>query len=542
MIDGNLYKDMMASASNNLNNQKENINSLNIFPVPDGDTGTNMGMTMAAAKKEIPVLGGDLGDVAAKLSMALLRGGRGNSGVILSLFFRGFSKGLSGLSEACSADIAKAFRCGVESAYKAVKIPTEGTILTVMRLTADKMDEVVSSGDESLETLFSEAVEAASDALRQTPELLPVLKQANVVDAGGKGFLTILEGMNSVVSGNGIIESAEIESLSAGTADAADFGEFDTEDIKFSYCTECIVDKNSSCSPSAVEAVQSFINGIGNSVVFVDDDDFFKFHVHTNDPGKVLTECLKYGSLSMVKIENMKNQHTAMSVVSEETASVAPEKKYGFVVVSAGDGIDSVFKDLGVDRIVKGGQTMNPSTEDILKAINMTPAETVFVLPNNKNIYMAAKQTRDLVSDKHVVVLKSVSVPQGISAILSFNEDVGLDENITAMKDAMSLVTSASMTFAARNSTFDGNEIKENQLLGMVEGKVKYVSDTKADCMRNIAEDLKGKTMISLFYGEDESEDEAEKMADILREALPDSEVDVIPGLQPVYYYIISAE
>lgn len=540
MIDGNLYKDMVVSAANNLNNQKEKINSLNIFPVPDGDTGTNMGMTMASAKKEISSMGGNLGEIAAKVSMALLRGGRGNSGVILSLFFRGFSKALSGIKEAGCPEIAKAFRVGVESAYKAVKIPTEGTILTVMRLTADRMEEIIASGDDDLEFLFAEAVKAAEEALKQTPELLPVLKQANVVDAGGKGFLTILEGMNSVICGNGIVPSAENEN-NKETAESADFGAFDTEDIQFSYCTECIVDKNSSCTPSAVDAVQSFINGIGNSVVFVDDEDFFKFHVHTNDPGKVITECLKYGSLSMVKIENMKNQHSAMSI-SEEPKAAVPEKKYGFVVVSAGDGIDSVFKDLGVDKIVKGGQTMNPSTDDILKAINLTPAEVVFVLPNNKNIYMAAKQTKELVSDKKVVVLKTVSVPQGISAILAFNEEADVDTNKASMKKAMSLVISASMTFAARNSTFDGNEIKAGQLLGMVEGKVRYVTDTKEDCMKNIAEDLKGKTMISLFYGEDESEEEAEKMADILRAELPDSEVDIIPGLQPVYYYIISAE
>lgn len=531
---------MVVSASNNLNNQKEKINSLNIFPVPDGDTGTNMGMTMLSAKKEVPALAGNLGEIAAKTSMAFLRGGRGNSGVILSLFFRGFSKALAGLSEAGCKEITSAFRAGVESAYKAVKIPTEGTILTVMRLTADRMEELVFAGEDSLETLFSEAVTAADAALKTTPDLLPVLKQANVVDAGGKGFLAILEGMESVVSGKGIVPADESENAGM-TNESADFSSFDTEDIKFSYCTECIVDKNSSCTPSATETVQSFINGIGNSVVFVDDDDFFKFHVHTNDPGKVLTECLKYGSLSMVKIENMKNQHSAMTI-AEEPAHAAPEKKYGFVVVSAGDGIDAVFTDLGVDKIVKGGQTMNPSTEDILKAINLTPAETVFVLPNNKNIYMAAKQTKELVSDKRVIVLKTVSVPQGISAILAFNEEVSPEENKSAMKDAMAAVKTASMTFAARNSTFDGNEIREGQILGMVEGKVKYVTDTKEDCMKNIASDISDKTMISLFYGEDVNEEDAEKMADILRAALPDSEVDIIPGLQPVYYYIISAE
>ena len=540
MINGNLYKDMIVSASNNLNNQKEKINSLNIFPVPDGDTGTNMGMTMLSAKKEIPSMTGPLGETAAKISMALLRGGRGNSGVILSLFFRGFAKALAGLSDAGCVEIANAFREGVNSAYKAVKIPTEGTILTVMRLTADRMDSLVSEGEKELKVLFSEAVKAAEEALLITPDLLPVLKQANVVDAGGKGFVVILEGMRSVVEGDGIIPSEEGESRGE-TKDSADFSSFETEDIKFGYCTECIVDKGPSCTPSAIDAVQSFINGIGNSVVFVDDDSFFKFHVHTNDPGKVLTECLKYGSLSMVKIENMKNQHSAMSI-AEEPKSAAPEKKYGFVAVSAGDGIDSVFADLGVDKIVKGGQTMNPSTDDILKAVNLTPAEVVFVLTNNKNIYMAAKQTKDLVSDKQVVVLKSVSVPQGISAILAFNADVGVDQNKAAMREAMAAVKTASMTFAARNSTFDGNSIKEGQILGMLDGKVKYVTDTRESCMRSLASDISDKTMITLFYGEDVSEEEAGKMANILREAIPESEVDIISGGQPVYYYIISAE
>lgn len=540
MINGNVYKDMIVSAANNLNNQKEKINSLNVFPVPDGDTGTNMGMTMTSAKKEVPNIVGDLGEVAAKTSMALVRGGRGNSGVILSLFFRGFSKGFANLREAGCKEVVSAFRMGVDSAYKAVKIPTEGTILTVMRLTADRMEEVLADGETDLKNLFAEAVAAANVALQTTPDLLPVLKQANVVDAGGKGFLTILEGMASVICDGVVVEASEKDS--AATAEAADFGSFDSDDITFSYCTECIVDKNQNCTPSATDAVQSFINGIGSSVVFVDDDDFFKFHVHTNDPGKVITECLKYGSLSMVKIENMRNQHSAMSITNEENAVVAPTKKYGFVAISAGEGIDAVFKDLGVDKIVSGGQTMNPSTDDILKAINQTPAENVFVLPNNKNIYMAAKQTKELVTDRKVIVLKTVSVPQGISALLAFDETAEPDMNKIAMKEAMAAVTTASMTFAARNSTFDGNEIREGQLLGMVEGKVRYVTDTKADCMKSIASDLKGKTMVSLFYGEDESEEEAEKMADILREVLPDSEVDVIPGLQPVYYYIISAE
>ena len=541
MINGNIYKDMIVSAANNLNNKKEKINSLNVFPVPDGDTGTNMGMTMTSAKKEMPNISGDLGEVAAKTAMALVRGGRGNSGVILSLFFRGFSKGFANLREAGCKELTSAFRMGVDSAYKAVKIPTEGTILTVMRLTADRMEEYVKDGGNDMKELFTEALAAAEVALQTTPDLLPVLKQANVVDAGGKGFLTILEGMSSVICDGKIVE-AEAKDAAAETAEAANFGAFDNDDITFSYCTECIVDKNRNCTPSAVDAVQSFINGIGNSVVFVDDEDFFKFHVHTNDPGKVITECLKYGSLSMVKIENMKNQHSAMSISSEEMLIAAPEKKYGFVVVSAGEGINAVFRDLGVDMIVEGGQTMNPSTDDILKAINKTPAEIVFVLPNNKNIYMAAKQTKELVEGKKVVVLKTVSVPQGVSALLAFDETADLDKNKVAMKEAMAAVTTASMTFAARNSTFDGNEIREGQLLGMVEGKVRYVTDTKADCMKAIASDLKGKTMVSLFYGEDESEEEAEKMAEILRAELPDSEVDIIPGLQPVYYYIISAE
>lgn len=536
---------MVISAANCIENEKEEINGLNIFPVPDGDTGTNMSLTMQAGKKEMMTFNGTLGECSAKVASALLRGGRGNSGVILSLFFRGFSKELAGKTEADICDLSAAFAGGVAAAYKAVRNPTEGTILTVMRMMSEKAAELAADATTETAEFFRAMETTGEEALELTPELLPVLKQANVVDAGGKGFLTIFKGMLSVVEGNGIIPAENSGAEETKTKASADFDSFETGDIKFGYCTECIVEKAEDCTQNKVEILSSFINGIGDSVVFVEDDEIVKFHVHTNDPGKVLSACLKCGSLQMVKVENMRNQHSEMAIKDAEKKEekAAPEKTYGFVSVVAGDGLCDVFKDLGADSIVNGGQTMNPSTEDIVRAVNATPSEIVYVLPNNKNIYMAAKQAEELVDDKKVVVLKTVSAPQGISAMIAFDPDAEEADNTAAMKEAMKNVVTAKMTFAARDSVFDGKEIREGQILGLVENDVRYVADTREECMKELSQSFSDAEVITLFYGEDAAEDEAQEMAEIIRQAVgSDKEIMVLRGGQPVYFYLISAE
>ncbi len=542
MINGQLYRDMVISAANSIENEKEAINSLNVFPVPDGDTGLNMSLTMQAAKTAMLNNSEDLAKCSDTVAGALLRGGRGNSGVILSLFFRGVSKGLKGLTEAGPVEMAKAFRGGVDSAYKAVRHPTEGTILTVMRVCTAAGEEYAAGEDANVTDFFNTVLKAAEEILAQTPEMLPVLKQAKVVDAGGQGFVTILKGMCSVINGVGIIDPINDNGVKA----AADFGSFNTEDIKFQYCTECIIDLNKDVTDADIEAYETVVMDAGDSNVFVVDRDsnIIKVHVHTNDPGKVLSAAVKCGQFFTVKVENMKLQHS--EIVEEKPAVVdykkAPEKKYGFVSVSAGEGIEAVFKDLGVDVVVSGGQTMNPSTDDIIKAIEMTPAEVVYVLPNNKNIYMAAQQAEKIVKDKQVIVLRTVSIPQGVSAMLAFDPEGEVDVNTEAMKAARDSVISANLTFAARDSVFDGAEIHEGQILGLVEGKVKYICNTKEDCMDSVSADFADASYITVFYGEDVSEDEAEQMKTHMEEKMPDKEIVLINGGQPVYYYIISAE
>ncbi len=545
MINGQVFRNMVLSAANAIDNEKDKINSLNIFPVPDGDTGINMSLTMQSAKKNIASFDGDLSKCADLVSSSLLRGARGNSGVILSLFFRGIAKELKGLDEAGTTDMARALKNGVDSAYKAVRHPTEGTILTVMRLSSDAGLKNAETNDDML-SFFECVYAAAEETLAKTPEMLPVLKQAKVVDAGGKGLVTIFGGMLSVLRGDGIVECVE----STQVEQAASFDEFNTEDIKFSYCTECIVDKKPDITEDDIAAFEKVVMNAGDSDVFVDDTDIIKVHVHTNDPGKILSAALGCGALATIKVENMKLQHTnviekqgAEAAVTEKHIAEA-EKKYGFVSVAAGEGICEVFKDLGVDVVVEGGQTMNPSTEDIISAVYKTPSEIVFVLPNNKNIYMAAKQASEIIDEKKVVVIRTTSVPQGISAMLAFDENADVDENIDNMKAAKNSVLTASMTFAARDSVFEDSEIRQGQCLGLVDGKVKYVEDSQNACMAKISEDLADYSYITLFYGSDIEETEAENMCEYLRSVIPGEgkEIVLVNGGQPVYYYLISAE
>lgn len=550
ILNGTSYRDMVISGANNLANERENINRLNVFPVPDGDTGINMSLTMGAVRSDLPSFEGNVGQCAEKVANMLLRGARGNSGVILSLFFRGIAKECKGKETIDTTDLAVAFKKGVDAAYKSVMKPTEGTILTVMRVSAEKALEKADSYRGRVEEFMPYVLSVAEDTLAKTPEMLPVLKQAGLVDAGGRGLVVIFEGMVAYLKGSPVLLQDGQESEKEEPASA--FDQFNTEDIVFPYCTECIVGKSQAyLGEGKAEKLHKFVLSAGDSAVFVDDTEIIKVHVHTSDPGKVLSEALKFGDLLTVKIENMREQHSSLSSGAapveqaapvQESTDAAPEKKYGFVAVASGEGMVSVFRDLGADQMVIGGQTMNPSTEDMLKAIRMTPAENVIVLPNNSNIYMVAVQAAQLVEDKHVEVLRSVSLPQGISAMLAFNPDGEVAENVSAMKEAMAAVSSLSMTFAAHDSTFDNREIKENQILGLVENKVRYVTDSREECMANLCEDIKEAYTVTVFYGEGVSEAEAEQMQAIMQEHLPDADIMLVNGGQPVYYFIISAE
>ena len=549
ILDGITYRDMVISGANALANEHEAINRLNVFPVPDGDTGINMSLTMAAVRSDLPAFDGSVSQVADKVANMLLRGARGNSGVILSLFFRGMAKEFKGKTSVDAADLAAAFKRGVDAAYKSVMKPTEGTILTVMRVSAEKALEKAEEYKGKVEDFFPFVLSVAEETLEHTPELLPVLKQAGLVDAGGKGFVVILDGMTRYLHGAPVtLKKAEHTETKSENA----FDQFRTEDIIYPYCTECIITKADHCKGEGnAETLHQFVLSAGDSAVFVDDAEIIKIHVHTSDPGRVLSEALKYGSLLTVKVENMREQHSSLASVPEpeqknesaEPESAAVEKKYGFVAVASGEGMVSVFRDLGVDQMVIGGQTMNPSTEDMLNAIRKTPAENVIVLPNNSNIYLVAAQAALLEENKHVEVLRTVSLPQGINALLAFDPEADVADNVAAMKSAMRSVSSLSMTFAAHDSTFDGKEIKENQILGLVENKVRYVCDDRAECMRKLCENIKEASVVTVFYGEDSSEEEAEQMQEILREELGDAvDVMLVDGGQPVYYYIISAE
>ena len=557
-IDGAIYRDMIVSGANALDNDRERINDLNVFPVPDGDTGINMSLTMSPARTDTASFKGSLSEVSGAFAKAFLRSARGNSGVILSSFFRGISRCFRDCKEADARKTVEAMRQGVDAAYKAVMTPTEGTILTVMRVSVEKAEALFSESSETewkgeLTELLEYMLKVANETLDETPEMLPALKQANVVDAGGSGFVAVLGGMLSALKGEPVDSLGGDDDNSAERNGAADFSQFDTESITFPYCTECIVTTSEDfVEEGSCEALHEFVMSIGDSVVFVEDTDIIKVHVHTDDPGRVLSEAIKYGSLYTVKIENMRNQHTAIlenadtdgSVKNNaEPVSAEPIKPYGFVSVCSGDGLRAVFTDLGADRLVTGGQTMNPSTEDMLSAIAATPAETVFVFPNNSNIYLVAKTAAEMTQDKRVEVIRTVSVPQGFAAMLAFDESATPEENREAMEAAVAATVTASMTYAAHDSTFDGKKIHLGQLLGLVENKVKYVTDSRDECILQLAESVKKCDIITLYYGEDISREEAEKAAELLSTRVnPYAEISVIEGGQPVYFYIVSGE
>ena len=539
-IDGAAFRRMIISAAASIEIHKQQINELNVFPVPDGDTGTNMSMTINTAcadlrKLEDPTLT-KAADTAAS---AMLRGARGNSGVILSLLFRGYAKALKGKTEGTGVDFAAALNAGVEAAYKAVMKPAEGTILTVSRLSG-KVAAVEAEADNNVEHVLECSISAAKNALAETVHQNPVLEKAGVVDAGGMGFLIILEGMLSSLRGEDVIAPEAGETI---PQEQANFSDFATEDIRFAYCTEFIISHSEIARP---EQLREFLCNLGDSLVLVDDDEIIKVHVHTNNPGTAIEEALTYGSLVTVKIENMRLQHTekVMNEQDLEPKVAPPEKKYGVVAVCAGDGIASAFRDLGVDGIIQGGQTMNPSTEDILKAVNRTPAEIVFVFPNNKNIIMAAEQTIPLCEEKQVVVIPSKTIPQGITALLSFDPEGELDGNVQAMTDALATVTTMQITYAARDSDFDGYEIHEGDYLALYAGALfgtdRNIEKLLGELADRVAEE--NKEFITIFYGKDIDEKKAKKAAAIFTKRCPEAEVNLLSGGQPVYYYLISAE
>ena len=549
MIQGKLLRDAMISAAHTLSNAKQSVDELNIFPVPDGDTGTNMSMTITAAARELARLDNPtVSETADTASSALLRGARGNSGVILSLLFRGFSKGLKGRQEADGADLAAALTLGVEAAYKAVMKPTEGTILTVAREAADKGRQAAEK-DPSPETVWAAICDEADASLQRTPELLPVLKKAGVVDAGGQGLCIILRAMLDVFNGGEIVAGDAEEKTASAVKAVSAAGSFDA-DITFTYCTEYIVarDKGNDRDPLRLRA---YLESIGDCVVVVDDDDIIKVHVHTNDPGKALSEAIQYGQFETVKVENMRIQHANAGWVEEAGVEqpaplprVEPENEYGFVAVAAGDGLGSLFRDLGCDQVVSGGQTMNPSTDDILREIDATPAEVVFVLPNNKNIIMAAEQCVRLVEGKQVVVLPTKTIPQGISALMVMDPEAEVEDNRAAMAEAIGRVHTSEITYAARDSDFDGFAIKRGDYLALTEHQL-FGTDRKLEkLLRRLAEAeaQQSAEFINIFYGEDVSEKEAQKALKLFTECCPNAEITLLSGGQPVYYYMISAE
>ncbi len=557
MIQGQLLRDAMISASNRLSSVKQAVDALNVFPVPDGDTGTNMSMTFSAGARELARLQDPtVSQVADAAASALLRGARGNSGVILSLLFRGFSKGLKGKAEADGADLANALTLGVEAAYKAVMKPTEGTILTVAREAA-AAGVAFAKNDTNPLNVWDAICEEADASLERTPDLLPALKKAGVVDAGGKGFCVVIREMQAVFKGEPVFSDGSAPVIAQPAENSNNpVGNFDAE-ITFAYCTEFIVqrEKGNTRDPLSLRA---YLESIGDCVVVVDDEEIIKVHVHTNDPGNALQEGLKFGQFETVKVENMRLQHENAGWVGDDVQGaqvpqferVEPEKPYGFVAVAAGDGLASLFTDLGCDHVVSGGQTMNPSTDDILRAIEATPAKLVYVLPNNKNIILAAEQAIPL-ADREVRVLPTRTIPQGISSMLVFDPDASVEDNLVNMRGAYESVSSGSLTFAARDSDFEGHDIHEGDILAMDNGKLAFVDDDVTHAAVKLAKNIytarrlsgKDTSFITVISGADVTDKDAAKVAAAIQEKVGNKvDVTVVPGGQPVYYYFLSLE
>ena len=537
-IEGKMLRDMFVSGANNLQNHKELVDKLNVFPVPDGDTGTNMSLTISYAMKELAKVENDsITEIGKSLSKGSLMGARGNSGVILSQIIRGFSKSIEGKEQISTEDLAKAFKNGSDTAYKAVIKPIEGTILTVVRESGEYAIKAAKKEKDLLKFLEM-VIDEANKSLERTPELLKNLKEAGVVDSGGKGLVLIYEGMYEALKGNPIKakdlnDSSVSEVKQAGTS-------INTEDIKFCYCTEFILESNSISDTEIRDIMLKY----GDSLAVVGDEGIIKVHVHTNDPGLVLQDALKHGQLVTIKIENMKLQHENILVGdTDEIAQSVEEKEYGFIATSMGEGLAKIFKDFGVDYIIEGGQTMNPSTEDFMKAIDSINAKNIFIFPNNSNIIMAANQAKEL-SDKNIIVIPTKNTPQGFTALVNFNADASVEENEQALMESLTMVKSGQVTFAVRDTVMNDVEVKEGNIIGIAESKLMDAGDSVDEITTSLVEKLvdEGSAIITLFYGEDVTEEDANNLRDELEEKFEDLDIELYYGGQPLYYYLISVE
>ncbi|MGU8483145.1 DAK2 domain-containing protein [Clostridium perfringens] len=535
---------MMSNAANKLELQSEYVNSLNVFPVPDGDTGTNMSMTFRAAVKEIEGMDNkNIGEVSKKLAKGALMGARGNSGVILSQILRGISKGLEGKEEADASEFANALLEGSKSAYKAVMRPTEGTILTIVR-TAGEV--AVALKEDNITELMREVCRESKIMLDKTPEMLPALKKAKVVDSGGMGLLIILQGMQEALENGLKVTTGTTQAVKSSVAKAQRSETMSEEDIKFGYCTEFIILGDS----NHAEEFKSKVINKGDSLVVVGYEDVIKVHIHTNNPGKVLEEAVKFGELSKIKIDNMREEHREMlegmyeeAAETEESVAAGEFKKYAFISVAMGEGMKNIFKDLGVDYVIEGGQTMNPSTQDMLEAIEKLNAEHIFILPNNKNIIMAANQAAEI-SDKDIRVIPTKTIPQGITCITMFNPEADVEENTEELKEAMEMVKTTSVTYAVRDTEVDGKEIKEGNILGLVEGKIKEVGEDPYKVAEDLIDSLvdEDSELITIFYGKDCEEEKVDALIEKLEGKYEDLDVQCYKGEQPLYYFIMSVE
>lgn len=537
-IEGKMLRDMFVSGANNLQNHKELVDKLNVFPVPDGDTGTNMSLTISYAMKELAKVENDsITEIGKSLSKGSLMGARGNSGVILSQIIRGFSKSIEGKEQISTEDLAKAFKNGSDTAYKAVIKPIEGTILTVVRESGEYAIKAAKKEKDLLKFLEM-VIDEANKSLERTPELLKNLKEAGVVDSGGKGLVLIYEGMYEALKGNPIKakdlnDSNVSEVKQAGTS-------INTEDIKFCYCTEFILESNSISDTEIRDIMLKY----GDSLAVVGDEGIIKVHVHTNDPGLVLQDALKHGQLVTIKIENMKLQHENTLVGdTDEIAQSVEEKEYGFIATSMGEGLAKIFKDFGVDYIIEGGQTMNPSTEDFMKAIDSINAKNIFIFPNNSNIIMAANQAKEL-SEKNIIVIPTKNTPQGFTALVNFNADASVEENEQALMESLTMVKSGQVTFAVRDTVMNDVEVKEGNIIGIAEGKLMDAGDSVDEITTSLVEKLvdEDSAIITLFYGEDVTEEDANNLRDELEEKFEDLDIELYYGGQPLYYYLISVE
>ena len=545
-IDAKILSRMFLSGAKNLEAKKEWINELNVFPVPDGDTGTNMTLTIMSAASEVGALTDpDMESLAKAISSGSLRGARGNSGVILSQLLRGFTRGVRKLTDLDAPAIAAAMERGVETAYKAVMKPKEGTILTVARAAADRAAELADVA-EDLDAFFDGIFQHAEETLARTPEMLPVLKEAGVVDSGGQGLLEVFRGAIDGYHGKEV-DYSQFETAAPKITKISPQAE---ADIKFGYCTEFIILLEKPLQQDEIDRFREFLDSIGDSIVLVADDEIVKVHVHTNHPGQAFERALTYGQLSRMKIDNMREEHQeklikdAEKLAKEQAENKEPPKDHGFISVSVGEGLSQIFRELGVDYLIEGGQTMNPSTEDMLNAIEKVNAKTIYIFPNNKNIILAANQARDLTEDKEIIVVPTKTIPQGISAMISFVPEKGSEENLASMTDAISRVKTGQITYAVRDTRIDDKEIHEGDIMGIGDVGILAVGRDRLQVAEEMVAEMvdEESEIISVYYGEDVSEEDAEALSDSLTEKYPECEVELNQGGQPIYYYLISVE